>query len=70
MALARDLGYLSDEIYNAMILMLSHIGKQLNNYIAYLNRSSKEKNFPRAILFAKNLRFTSAISKTKTQLLT
>ncbi len=46
-ALARDLGYLSDEIYNRMTVHAESIGKQLNNYIAYLKRSKQgEKDFP------------------------
>src|SRR5688500_16960208 len=47
MALARDLGYISDEIYNRMTTYAESIGKQLNNYIAYLKRSKQgEKDFP------------------------
>ena len=47
MALAYDLGYLSDEIYKRMITHADSIGKQLNNYIAYLKRSKQgEKEFP------------------------
>ena len=47
MALAHDLGYLSDEIYNRMTTHAESIGKQLNNYIAYLKRSKQgEKEFP------------------------
>src|SRR5688572_6685610 len=47
MALARDLGYLSAEIYNHMTTHAESIGKQLNNYIAYLKRSKQgEKDFP------------------------
>jgi four helix bundle protein len=47
MALARDLGYLSDEIYNRMTTHAESIGKQLNNYITYLKRSKQgEKEFP------------------------
>ena len=47
MALAHDLGYLSDETYNRMTAQAESIGKQLNNYIAYLKRSKQgEKEFP------------------------
>ena len=47
MALANDLGYLSDEIYKKMTTLAESIGKQLNNYIAYLKRSKQgEKEFP------------------------
>lgn len=47
MALAYDLGYLSDEIYQRMTSHAESIGKQLNNYIAYLKRSKQgEKEFP------------------------
>ena len=47
LALAHDLGYLSDEICNRMTAQAKSIGKQLNNYIAYLKRSKQgEKEFP------------------------
>lgn len=47
MALARDLGYLPDEIYRQMSTYAESIGKQLNNYIAYLKRSKQgEKEVP------------------------
>lgn len=47
MALAYDLGYLPDEIYKRMTSHAESIGKQLNNYIAYLKRSKQgEKEFP------------------------
>jgi four helix bundle protein len=47
MALAHDLGYLSDEIYKQMTIHAESIGRQLNNYIAYLKRSKQgEKEFP------------------------
>ena len=47
MALAHELGYLPDEIYNRMTIYAESIGKQLNNYIAYLKRSKQgEKDFP------------------------
>jgi len=47
MALSRELGYLPDEIYNRMTTHAVSIGKQLNNYIAYLKRSKQgEKEFP------------------------
>lgn len=41
MALAHDLGYLSDEIYKCMTARAVSLGKQLNNYIAYLKRSKQ-----------------------------
>jgi len=47
-SLAHELGYLSDDIYNRMTAHAESIGKQLNNYIAYLKRSKQgEKDFPR-----------------------
>jgi len=47
LALAHDLGYLSDELYKQMTAHAESIGKQLNNYIAYLKRSKQgEKEFP------------------------
>ena len=47
MALAHDLGYLPEEIYQRMTIHAESIGKQLNNYIAYLKRSKQgEKDFP------------------------
>ena len=45
--LAHELGYLPDEIYKRMTTQAESIGKQLNNYIAYLKRSKQgEKEFP------------------------
>jgi len=41
MTLAHELEYLSDEIYNRMAIYAESIGKQLNNYIAYLKRSKQ-----------------------------
>jgi len=47
MALANDLGYLSNETYKRMTAHAESIGKRLNNYIAYLKRSKQgEKEFP------------------------
>ena len=47
LALAYELGYLPDEIYKQMTIHAESIGKQLNNYIAYLKRSKQgEKEFP------------------------
>ncbi|MGZ9164583.1 MAG: four helix bundle protein [Anaerolineales bacterium] len=47
MALAHELGYLSDDVYKRMTTLAESIGKQLNNYIAYLKRSKQgEKEFP------------------------
>jgi four helix bundle protein len=47
MELAHDLGFLPDEIYKRMTTQAEPVGKQLNNYIAYLKRSKQgEKDFP------------------------
>ena len=47
MALAHDLGYISAELYKSMTTHAESIGKQLNNYIAYLKRSKQgEKEMP------------------------
>lgn len=47
MTLAHDLGYLPDDVYSRMTVHAESIGKQLNNYIAYLKRSKQgEKEFP------------------------
>jgi four helix bundle protein len=47
MAFANELGYLPDEIYKRMTVQAETIGKQLNNYIAYLKRSKQgEKEVP------------------------
>lgn len=47
MVLAHELGYISHNIYNRMTIYAESIGKQLNNYIAYLKRSKQgEKDFP------------------------
>jgi four helix bundle protein len=47
LALAHDLGYISDEIYKRITTQAESVGKQLNNYIAYLKRSKQgEKEFP------------------------
>ena len=46
-SLAHDLGFISDEIYHRVTIDAESIGKQLNNYIAYLKRSKHgEKEFP------------------------
>ena len=46
-ALAHELGFLPDETYKRMTTNAESIGKQLNNYIAYLKRSKQgEKEFP------------------------
>ena len=68
MTLAHDLGYLSDDVYKRMTTLAESIGKQLNNYIAYLKRSKQcEKEFPSpVILSVKNLSLTSSIAQTKT----
>ncbi len=41
MALACELGYLPGEIYKRMTVSTESVGKQLNNYIAYLKRSKQ-----------------------------
>ena len=47
LALAHELGYLPEEIYQRMTLEAESIGKQLNNYISYLKRSKQgDKEFP------------------------
>ncbi len=47
MAIAHELGYLPDETYSRFTSQAESIGKQLNNYIAYLKRSKQgEKDFP------------------------
>ncbi len=47
LALAHELGYLPDEIFVDMTTNAESLGKQLNNYIAYLKRSKQgEKDFP------------------------
>ncbi len=46
-ALAHELGYLPDETYQRITVQAESIGKQLNNYIAYLKRSRQgEKDIP------------------------
>ena len=45
--LAFDLGYLPEDIHKHMTSHAESLGKQLNNYIAYLKRSKQgEKEFP------------------------
>ena len=47
LSLARELGYLPDDVFQQLTLHAESIGKQLNNYIAYLKRSKQgEKEFP------------------------
>lgn len=47
MALAHELDCLPDDMYNRMTIYAESIGKQLNDYIAYLKRSKQgEKDFP------------------------
>lgn len=47
LALAHELGYLPEEIYQRMTLEAEPIGRQLNNYIGYLKRSKQgDKEFP------------------------
>ena len=46
-ALAYGLGYLPKEIFSRMAIQAESIGRQLNNYIAYLKRFKQgEKEFP------------------------
>lgn len=47
MALVRELGYIPDELYIRITSQAESIGRQLNNYIAYLKRSKQgEKDLP------------------------
>ena len=47
LSLGKELGFLPDAVYNQMTLQAESIGKQLNNYIAYLKRSKQgEKEYP------------------------
>jgi len=47
LSLARELGYLPDDVYSHLTIRAESIGKQLNNYIAYLRRSRQgEKEYP------------------------
>jgi four helix bundle protein len=47
LSLAKELGFLSDDIYKRMTAHAESIGKQLNNYIAYIKRSKQgEKEMP------------------------
>ncbi len=47
MALVHELGYLPDAVYERMTIYAESIGKQLNNYIAYLKCSKQgEKELP------------------------
>ncbi|MBI5946344.1 MAG: four helix bundle protein [Chloroflexi bacterium] len=47
MTLANELGYLPNEIYTKMTAHAESVGKQLNNYIAYLKRSKQgEIDYP------------------------
>lgn len=46
-SLAYELGYVPKEMYERMTTYAESLGKQLNNYIAYLKRSKHgEKDFP------------------------
>jgi len=48
LALSHELGFTSDDVYNQMTAHAESIGKQLNNYIAYLKRSKQgEKELPK-----------------------
>jgi four helix bundle protein len=47
LSLANELGYLPEDVFQRLTLHAESIGKQLNNYIAYLKRSRQgEKEFP------------------------
>lgn len=47
LSLAKELGFLPDDIYKRMTAHAESIGKQLNNYIAYFKRSKQgEKDIP------------------------
>ena len=47
LSLSKELGYLSEDVFQRLALHAESIGKQLNNYIAYLKRSRQgEKEFP------------------------
>jgi four helix bundle protein len=47
LSLAKELGFLPDEIFNRMTVQAESLGKQLNNYVAYLKRSKQgEKEMP------------------------
>ena len=47
LALAYELDFISADVYQRMTIFAESIGKQLNNYIAYLKRSKQgEKEFP------------------------
>lgn len=62
MALAHELGYLSNEIYNRMTIHAESIGKQLNNYTPISNVPNKvRRNFRQATLSVKNLNPTFSI---------
>src|SRR5574342_62099 len=41
LSLAYELGYLSDETYKQMTSHAESVGKQMNNYIAYLKRAKQ-----------------------------
>ena len=66
MTLAHELGYLSDDVYKRMTTLAESIGKQLNNYIAYLKRSKQaKKNSDPIILSVRNRSLTSSILQRK-----
>lgn len=47
LALAHEPGHLPEDVYKRMTAQAESIGKQLNNYIAYLKRSKQgEKEYP------------------------
>lgn len=50
LTLSHDLGHLPDDIYDRITFEAESIGRQLNNYIAYLKRSKQgEKEFPAGV---------------------
>ncbi len=47
LSLAKELGYFPEDVFQRLTLHAESIGKQLNNYIAYLKRSRQgEKEVP------------------------
>ena len=45
-ALARDLGYLPEDVYRRITSNAESLGKQLNTFIAYLKRSKQGNDIP------------------------
>lgn len=44
LSLAKELGFLPDDVYKRMTIQAESLVKQLNNYIAYLKRSKQSEN--------------------------